>query len=294
MPTALLLLVLLAAKTQAWGSGEYAGVLTDPDLDELSGLAASHVHPGIFWGHDDGGNEAVLYAIRADGRRVASLAVAGATNVDWEDIASFDSGGHHYLLIADTGDNGGLRKQLALYVIEEPAKLIEGASAPPTRTIHFRWPDGARDCEAVAVDAMHGDILLVTKKRVPAQLFRLPLRAAPVEQAAQLLATLPGIEQPTTAEQSEKTPHGRYRAQVSAVDLSPDGRQLAVLTYGGVYLYSRTASESWAAALPARPPQVLSVPWLPQAEAIAWSPDGATLLVGGETIPSPLIRFRKK
>ena len=290
----LLMLVLLGAAAPRWGDGEYAGVLTDPDLDELSGLAASHAHPGIFWGHDDGGNEAVLYAIRADGRRVASIAVAGATNVDWEDIASFDSGGHHYLLIADTGDNGGLRKQLALYVIEEPAKLIESASVPPTRTIQFRWPDGARDCEAVAVDAMHGDILLVTKKRVPAQLFRLPLRAAPGEQAAQLLATLPGIEQPTTAEQSEKTPHGRYRAQVSGADLSPDARQLAVLTYGGVYLYSRTASESWAAALLARPPQTLSIPWLPQAEAIAYALDGASLLVGGETIPSPLIRFRRQ
>ncbi len=294
MPTALLLLVLLAAKTQAWGGAEYAGVLTDPDLDELSGLAASHAHPGIFWGHDDGGNEPVLYAIRADGRRVASIAVTGATNVDWEDIASFDSGGRHYLMIADTGDNGGLRKQLTLYVVEEPAKLAEGASAPPVRTIHFRWPDGARDCEAVAVDAAHGDILLVTKKRVPAQLFRLPLRDAPGEQTAQVLATLPGIEQPTAAEQSERTPHGRYRAQVSGADLSPDGRQLAVLTYGGVYLYARTVSESWAAALAARPPQVLAVPWLPQAEAIAWSLDGTSLLVGGETIPSPLIRIRKK
>ena len=130
--------------------------------------------------------------------------------------------------------------------------------------------------------------------REPAQLFRLPLKSTSPLQTAELIATLPGIEQPSAAEQIERTTHGRYRAQVTGADLSPAGNQLAVLTYGGVYLYGRMGNETWPAALQARPPVVLALPWLPQAEAIAFSPDGTSLLVGGEQIPSPLIRFRRQ
>src|SRR3546814_3441453 len=68
---------------------------------------------------------------------------------------------------------------LQLHVIEEPASLDEVAQhAPlePAWSIAFRWPDGARDCEAVAVDARRGEVLLISKKRTPPELFALPLR----------------------------------------------------------------------------------------------------------------------
>ena len=45
------------------------------------------------------------------------LRVAGARNTDWEDLAAFELDGRHYLLIADTGDNGGLRRTLQLHVV---------------------------------------------------------------------------------------------------------------------------------------------------------------------------------
>jgi hypothetical protein len=291
MSTLSLMLALLAAATPGWNGAEYAGMQTDAQLDELSGLAASHAHPGIYWANNDSGNGAALFAIRADGTHVADLRIVGASNLDWEDIASFDMDGHHYLLVADTGDNGGLRQRLTLYVIEEPAVLRDDDHVRIARTILFRWPDGPRDCEAVAVDAKHGEILLISKKRVPAELYRLPLRPQVDEPVAQLVAALPGIVQPSIADQQEKTPQGRYRAQVTGADLSADGRQLAVLTYGSVYLYSRTAAETWPAAFKAHAPLHLTLPWLPQAEAIAFSADATSLLVGGEQIPSPLIRF---
>ena len=293
-----LMLALLGVAAPDWSGPEYAGVLADPQLDELSGLAASHAHPGIYWAHNDSSNDArsndsVVFAIHADGSRVARFHVTGASNIDWEDIASFDLAGKHYFLISDTGDNGGVRKLLTLYLVEEPAVLHDGDNLPVTRVIRFRWPDGARDCEALAVDAARGEIFLIAKKRVPAELFRLPLRDANRTLTAELVATLPGIEQPSESERKEKTTHGRYRAQVTGADLSPDARQLAVLTYGGVTLYDRTGAETWQVALKAHPPTTLPLPWLPQAEAIAYSPDGKSLLIGGEQIPSPLIRYRQ-
>jgi hypothetical protein len=284
-----------AAPARHWSRAEYAGLLTDPELAEVSGLAASRAHPGVYWAHNDGDNSERLVALRADGSRVASVRVEGVRNIDWEDIDSFDLGGKHYLLVADTGDNGGIRKVLQLHVFEEPATLRDGATVKPAWSIEFRWPDGARDCEASAVDVASGQVLLVSKKRVPPELFAVPLRPpagdAPV--VAQAVGVLHGIAQPSTQDLKQNPVYGRYRSQISGADLSPNGRVLAILNYHSVYLYVRKPGQAWGEALKdGAAPDELALPWLPQAEGIAFAPNGSSLLVGGEQLPSPLIRFR--
>lgn len=294
MRNLLLLLVLLATDGSAshWSRAEYAGALTDPDLDEVSGLAVSRLHPNVYWAHNDGDNPAQLMAIRPDGTRLATFKVEGAENVDWEDIDSFDLDGKHYLMVADTGDNGGIRKSLNLIFFEEPARLNDGDVLRPAWTIPFRWPDGARDCEASVVDAAAGEVLLISKKRVPPEMFRLPLRPAEGMQTAQLLTTLPGISQPSEDTLRKNPVYGRYRSQVSAADLSPNGRVLAVLNYSSVHLYVRSPGQAWRDAVAAAKPDVLTFPWLPQAEGIAFSLDGRSLLIASERRPAPLLMFR--
>lgn len=293
MPKLLILLALLAADASAghWSRPEYAGVFADPDLAEVSGLAASHVHPGLYWAQNDGGNGEKLVVIKRDGSRVASMTVAGVRNTDWEDLDSFDLDGKHYLLIADTGDNGGIRKTLMLYVVEEPRTLVDGATLPVAWSINFRWPDGARDCEATAVDAANGEVLLISKKRVPPELFRLPLRAGEGVQTAELVTTLPAIEQPNEKQLKKNPVYGRYRSQVSGADLSPNGRVLAVLNYHSIHFYVRAPGMDWPQAMKAQPGR-LDFPWLPQAEGIAFSVDGRSLLIGSEQRPSPLLLYR--
>jgi hypothetical protein len=294
MSKVLLLLALFAvdAGTLRWSRPEYAGVLADPELDEVSGLAASRAHPGIYWAQNDSGGGARLVAMAADGARVASYSVSGAENVDWEDIDAFELDGKRYLMVADTGDNGGIRKLLTLYVIEEPARLRDGDTLKPAWVVNFRWPDGARDCEASAVDAARGEVLLISKKRVPPELFRVSLRPADGNvQVAELLATLPAIRQPSQSELKKNPVYGRYRSQITGADLSPNGRVLAVLNYHSIHLYVRDTGEEWSAAMK-QPPGELTFPWLPQAEAIAFSPDGRSLLIGGEQRPSPLLMYR--
>ena len=292
MPVFLLLLALLSADASAsrWSRAEYAGAFTDPELDEVSGLAASHAHPGIYWAENDGGNGPRLIAITPDGSRVAGFTIAGAENVDWEDLDSFQLNGKNYLLVADTGDNGGIRKTLVLYVIEEPARLHDGDTLRPAWSIRFRWPDGARDCEASAVDAAAGEVFLISKKRVPPELFRVTLRPSPGVQTAQLVTTLDKIAQPTQTELRENPVYGRYRSQISGADLSPNGRVLAVLNYHSIHLYVRSPRQDWAQAM-RKAPGELALPWLPQAEGIAFSTDGRSLLIGSEQRPSPLLVF---
>jgi hypothetical protein len=278
-----------APKTPEHGT-RLAGVLLDPQMDEISGLAASRRHRDVLWMHDDGGNPERLFAVGTDGTRLATFRVEGVTKTDWEDIAAFELDGKSYLLIADTGDNGGLRRSLQLHVIEEPAR-IENARLRPAWSIAFRWPDGPRDSEAVAVDAQGGQVLLVSKKRQPPELFSLPLRPPGTAlQTAQLLGPLAGVPQ-ASAETLRRGPQrARLDSQVTAADISPDGRTLAVMTYRWLLLYPRRGQEPWGETV-SRPPRFEPLPWLPQAEALGWSADGRSLFATGEFVPAPLYRI---
>jgi hypothetical protein len=269
--------------------GSLTGVLLDSQLAEISGLAASRRHRDVLWLHDDGGNPARLFAVNTDGDRLATVRIEGVTKTDWEDMAAFRMDGHDYLLVADTGDNGGLRRTLQLHVIEEPAQL-QNARLRPAWSIAFRWPDGARDCEAVAVDEQAGQVLLISKKRQPPEVFVLPLRAQHGIQTARRIATLAGVPQPTEAELRANPKQARIMNQVTAADISPDDRTLAVMTYRNLLLYPRLGGQSWEQAVAAAP-KVTELPWIPQAEALGWARDGKALYATGEFIPAPLYRI---
>ena len=160
------LLAVAGCSAPAPPFAQLSGVILDTRLSDLSGLAASRVHPDVLWMLNDGGNPPDLYAVGNRGGVQATFRVAGVDNTDWEDLAAFELDHRRYLLIADTGDNGGLRRTLQLHVVEEPRALADGVLRPAW-SIAFRWPDGARDCEAVAVDAAHAQVLLVSKRRRP-------------------------------------------------------------------------------------------------------------------------------
>ncbi|MDB6163718.1 MAG: putative integral rane domain protein [Xanthomonadaceae bacterium] len=287
-PLALLLCAALAGCSQPPPFAQLAGLIVAPQLNELSGMAASRVDPDTFWVLNDGGSTPTLYAIGKHGGLEATVQVDGVTNTDWEDLDGFDLAGRHYLLIADTGDNGGLRRTLQLHIVEEPRVVADG-HVRPAWSIVFRWPDGPRDCEAVAVDAARGQILLISKRRRPPELFVLPLRPATSGlQVARSVGHLAGIPEPDAASLEDNPRLARMRHQVTAANLSPDGRSMAVLTYSDLLVYRRKRQEPWEQAL-LKAPMAFQLPWLPQAEALAWAADGRGLYVTGEHSPAPLL-----
>lgn len=297
---ALLAAVSAAASAQDGATGmtgdpsmpRIAGLIREPRLPEISGIAASRRHADVFWVHNDSGYPAEVHAIDVRGRHRATLRIDGVAGRDFEDMATFELDGVAYLLVADTGDNGGLRSEVELVVLAEPERL-EDAQVSPAWVQRLRWPDGPRDVEAVAVDAHSRQVLLVSKKRTPPELFVLPLgeaATAQTAQTAQRVGTLQGIEPPSTQELSGNPRFGRYRAQITAADLSADGRQLAVLNYRSAYVYTRGASEDWAAAV-ARSPEPRAFGWLAQAEALAFDRDGRSLWITSERLPAPLIQL---
>jgi hypothetical protein len=74
------------------------------------------------------------------------------------------------------------------------------------------------------------------------------------------------------------------------MDLSPDGRVIALLTYKRPYLLYRKAKEGWPQVF-GRAPIPLAMPRLRQAEALCFSADGKSLIVTSEKLPAPLYRL---
>ena len=110
-----------------------AGIVTDPALGELSGLAPSRRKAERYWAINDGGNGNHLLLIDTRGRVQRKLNLAGVKNIDWEDLASFRWKSESWLLIADTGDNSGLRKYVSLWLLREPDPEGSETTASPSR-----------------------------------------------------------------------------------------------------------------------------------------------------------------
>ncbi len=287
---------LRAANAEVILSAERVGCLPI-EITEASGLAVSRRDPGLFWVHSDSGGEPVLWAVAADGSLRGSLRIEGVANVDWEDAASFTLDGRAWLLVADSGDNGSRRSDCALLIVAEP----DPSELKPNREsrVALAWripvvyPDGPRDCEAVAVDSVAGRVYLLAKRTKPHGIYALPLRPAAAETTpiAERVGELAALPPAPEASRLLPIPAGAFRAQPTGLDFAADGSAAVVTTYGEVLVYPKIEDESWAEAL-ARPGRVIGSHGLKQAEAVAFAADGRAVYVTGEGAGAPLLRFR--
>jgi len=266
-----------------------AGTLQSPAIVEASGLAHSRRRQNLLWVINDGGEEPLLHAVTPEGEALGAVRVAGAENRDWEDLAAFSYEGSSWLLVADIGDNGGIRDHLTLYVVPEP-EPADGEVAPAW-TVRYTYPDGPHDAEAVAVDGEAGHIYVLTKRTEPAELHTLPLR--PAASAGVLISTLvTGLDSLPAREEAAGLLAAAvpYHWQPTGMDMAADGSAVAVLTYADVYYYPRRRAETWADAL-AREPLPLGMPLVPIAEAVAFDERGRSLFITAEGRHAPLLRF---
>ncbi len=274
---------------------ETAGTVAAPELSEISGMAASRRMENVFWVVNDSGNPAMLHAVDGRGRHLGSVRLEGAANRDWEDLAAFRLEGVDYLLVADVGDNGAVRDRVDLFVVEEPVfgpDSLLPASVRPSGAMRFRFPDGPRDCESVAVVPDENRIYLVSKRTWPPVLYSLelvPSTPAPVLEARRLAEVL-GLPGPGMEELAADPRQAVIGVQPTAMDISSDGRRAVVLTYREAYLYERPPGAEWREVL-AGPAAALGLPRFSQAEAVCFTPDGRYLVVTGENPPVPMVRM---
>lgn len=289
----------LPAPTSRVSRAEVVGRVADQSLNEISGIARSLRVQDAFWTHNDSGGTPTITALNLSGETLVTVHILNARAQDWEDIATFKWNGEPWILIADAGDNGAVRNDTTLYLLPEPkldAKAVGATlSLPAIHVLRFTYPDGPRDCEGVAVSPSTDEILLISKRTEPPILYSLSLSRAGAtnqsSQVAQRLKPLEGVIPPSAAERTIPGRLGQYRSNVTAFDLSPDNTSAAVLTYGNIWLYPRSADEPWTQTL-SRAPERIPVRGLPQAEALCFSPDGKEIWVTTEGVNAPIHRYR--
>lgn len=223
-------------------------------LLESSGITKSDRLHGIYWTHNDSGNPAHLFAINLQGDIVAEIPIPGALNIDFEDIALADG----LLYIGDIGDNLAIRKRLDIYVVKEPDPALRPPQpAEIVKTLHFSFPDGPADCEALFL--YEGRIHVITKEaRKRPTLYRLDAerhdRLTPVP-----LCTVP-------------------IAPVTGADVSRDGTMLAVISYGQLAVFDLSQG---IRSIQTQEPQRVSYPISIQTEGCAF--DGGDVIISSES-----------
>ena len=284
-----------------YGAPVFLGNIGNQSISEASGLAPSILHKGVLWAMNDGGHKPYLFAISHQGGTIGYFNLSWSENIDWEDLGSFFLDGKAYLLVADVGDNDANRPFCTLYIVEEPplSKLTSQIyfSRRPAIKIRFRYEDGPKDCEAVAVDERGRKILLLTKRTVPLILYELPFEFKKDNRikTARKIAEVASIQPPTTTEFFFN--YSQYRSQPTSMDIAPNGSAVAVLTYEHGYLFVRKPNEHWEITF-SRQPLLINLAHaetgrLFQREALCFARDGKSIFITSEGNNAPLYQLHR-
>lgn len=246
-----------------------------PEVRESSGLAVSRAHPGVFWTHNDSGDQPRLYALDSAAALVATVDVDGAEAIDWEalDIGRCpgpapSDGGRWCVYIADTGDKARQRDHVTVYVVPEPDPGATTSRVRVEGSVRFRYEGGPFDAEALAVGP-EGELVVATKGRAPRMwVFRIPAaEVARVARTDDVLTLSNGVALPIEPELSV----GRW---LTGGALDATGTLLAVRTYTEVYFYAWPMGAQPVEAAPTCFLGLLE----PNGEAVAWTEAGRLFL----------------
>jgi hypothetical protein len=204
--------------------------------------------------------------------------------------------GVDYLYIGDVGDNASIRPEITVYRIEEPtydpASSDHSVEAAP---IVLQYPDGAHDAETLLVDPTNGDLYIVTKNIAGGASGIYLAPAAQVVAAPTTLENVGSIEFAALTPTKEiplgsgPLPLGLPKIPTGG-EISPNGRVIAVRTYGTVWLWDRAEGQSVAEALAGEPCEAPSQVE-PQGEAIAFTADGRGYFTASEGDSVPIYSF---
>ena len=271
----------------------HVGTAAHKHLNEMSGVSQSRRWPGVYWVHNDSGDDPRVFAVDATGKVIipdwlqdrfhgeekvdgkkpwSGLEVLLSVNQDWEDITVDEN----YLYIADVGNNANDRRDLGVYVLTEP-NPYERRSARILKYLPVRYPEQRSfpaeiwhyDCESLFVS--DGKLYFITKHRQPGQhdeyeqganLYRLDTTASDQLNVLTLVDSHPLL------------------TLITGADVSADGQHLAVISSVGVWVFNKPeAGDAWFSSVPRG--HALSFRDVRQLEAITWQ-DENTLLVTNE------------
>jgi hypothetical protein len=168
-----------------------------------------------------------------------------------------------YVYVADICDNAMSRSQVVVYRVPEPTVTAGSTvSLSGVAALTLKYPDGAHNAEALLIDPVSGELLIIEKvaNGGPSRIYRAP--ASLVGGSTTTMSLVATLSLPTGVDN-----------RVSGADVSADGTQIAVRTYVSVLLWDRVAGSSVYASMAAAPCAV-PVANEVQGEAIAFHTNG--------------------
>jgi hypothetical protein len=221
-----------------------------PRLIESSGVVVSRTYPDVLWSHNDSGDGPYVYATDLHGADRGRLLVAGAGAIDWEDMSigpcpvqiAIQTRPRQYattcLYLADTGDNFEGRPYVTVYAVPEPEPPSNaGDTLGTTRAalvLHLRYPDGPHDVEGVYVSPRDTAFYLVSKGYKQGSAIRL-YRVGRESWTAHDTTTT--IAEATLVQTLDIRPNREAGRVITGGAIRPDGRLVALRTYGEIYLF---------------------------------------------------------
>jgi hypothetical protein len=242
-----------------------------PSLNENSGMVT--YDGNSLWLLEDSGNKEIIYKVDLTGHILQSLKVKHAKNVDWEDLAT-DRDGNLY--IADIGNNNNKRKNLVIYKLPHPEK--EPGDKIGAQKIKFHYPEqkefppkkSGKYFDAEALFHWGDHLYIVTKNRAKpfdcsAFLYKVP--DTPGEYTATLVRKISICEDQATC-------------QITAMDITPDGKKVVALSYGKLFLYTDFVGEDFTQGKK----EVIDLWTGLQLEAVCFKNDSTLLLSDERTL----------
>ncbi|MFH8756416.1 WD40 repeat domain-containing protein [Streptomyces atroolivaceus] len=239
--------------------------IEDSRITESSGLAASRIHPGVYWTHNDSEDGPYVYAVDSrTGRTVATITMKGVGEP--RDVEAISIGPDGNLYVGDIGDNlGGSWDHVWIYRFPEPKRLADAT----VRATQFdvTYADGARDAEAMMVHPTTGRVFIASKNEDGGGLYEGPQKlTAGGANVFRRVGEVPWVTD------------GAF---------SPDGGELVLRSYFSARGYAFEDGRLGA-------DHAVSVPLQGQSESVTYTADGSAMMFGSEGENSEVVRVEVK
>jgi hypothetical protein len=267
----------------AWGAPQNAGVLGDPELVELSGLAASWSHPGVLWAHNDSGDTARFFAVTENGTALNRFSLPGVAARDFEDLAVGPCPTGSCVFIGDIGDNLTVRDDTTVYrVAEPPLDADAGFGAVPVtfERFDFAYPNGLHhNAETLLVHPVTGDVYVLTKHGTgtKSRVYKFPQPMVPGTKAT--LEFVTELPVPSAGD-----------LMLTGGDFSPCGNALLLRMYNRVVELRMQPGQGLESVFTA-PVRAVPTAAEGQGEAVTWARDGKSYFTASEGGAQQLHRY---
>ena len=265
------------------------GSISNSEITESSGLAASKCQPDVLWTHNDSGDGPFIYAMSKTGETLGKWRVPGAENTDWEDIAEFkDKAGKCFIYLGEIGDNQSKRAVHQIYRLREPTVKKGAPSGEQVETaevaekLDFSYADGNHDAETLMVNPKTADIYVLSKRiSGPSGVYKIK---------SEFGANTPLVAEKLTEISVPAIPNG----YLTGGDISPDGRRVIISDYTAGYELVLPENSTVFDDIWKQEPTVVELGKRKVGESACYSADGSVIYASSEGKNAPIYEIKRR